>query len=84
MNVASLEKWVKILFVSLGIILTVTIAFSTLGYISNSKVHYANFALGIMLLSALYAVLNYSMTLEKTVTRGDLFLELAFCSSVRR
>ena len=58
MNAASFEKWVKILFVSLGIILTVTIAFSTLGYISNSKVHYANFALGIMVLSALYGVLN--------------------------
>ena len=58
MNAASFEKWVKLLFVSLGIILTVTIAFSTLGYISNSKVHYANFALGIMVLSALYGVLN--------------------------
>ena len=58
MNAASFEKWVKILFVSLGIILTVTIAFSTLGYISNSKVHYANFVLGIMVLSALYGVLN--------------------------
>jgi TRAP transporter 4TM/12TM fusion protein len=57
-NAASFEKWVKLLFVSLGIILTVTIAFSTLGYISNSKVHYANFALGIMVLSALYGVLN--------------------------
>ena len=58
MNAASFEKWVKLLFVLLGIILTVTIAFSTLGYISNSKVHYANFALGIMVLSALYGVLN--------------------------
>ena len=58
MNAASVEKWVKLLFVSLGIILTVTIALSTLGYISNSKVHYANFALGIMVLSALYGVLN--------------------------
>jgi len=57
-NAASFEKWVKLLFVSLGIILTVTIALSTLGYISNSKVHYANFALGIMVLSALYGVLN--------------------------
>ena len=56
MNTANLEKWAKVLFVSLGIILTVTIAFSTLGFISNSKVHYANFMLGIMILSSLYGV----------------------------
>ena len=56
MNTVNLEKWAKVLFVSLGIILTVTIAFSTLGFISNSKVHYANFMLGIMILSSLYGV----------------------------
>ena len=56
MNTVNFEKWVKVLFVSLGIILTVTIAFSTLGFISNSKVHYANFMLGIMILSSLYGV----------------------------
>ena len=56
MNTVNFEKWAKVLFVSLGIILTVTIAFSTLGFISNSKVHYANFMLGIMILSSLYGV----------------------------
>ena len=56
MNSVNFEKWAKVLFVSLGIILTVTIAFSTLGFISNSKVHYANFMLGIMILSSLYGV----------------------------
>ena len=56
MNMISIQKWVKILFVALGTILTVYIAFSTLGYISNSKVHYANFTLCIMLLSSLYGI----------------------------
>ena len=56
MNTVNFEKWAKVLFVSLGIILTITIAFSTLGFISNSKVHYANFMLGIMILSSLYGV----------------------------
>ena len=73
MNAASFEKWVKILFVSLGIILTVTIAFSTLGYISNSKVHYANFVLGIMVLSALYGVLNLFEEFKKNSYQRTLF-----------
>ena len=58
MNAESIEKWTKALFIALGTILTVYIAFSTLGYVSNSKVHYANFALGIMVLSSLYGVQN--------------------------
>ena len=73
MNAASFEKWVKILFVSLGIILTVNIAFSTLGYISNSKVHYANFVLGIMVLSALYGVLNLFEEFKKNSYQRTLF-----------
>ena len=73
MNAASFEKWVKILFVSLGIILTVTIAFSTLGYISNSKVHYANFVLGIMVLSALYGAQNLFEEFKKNSYQRTLF-----------
>ena len=76
MNAASVEKWVKSLFVALGTTLTVYIAFSTLGYISNSKVHYANFALGIMILSSLYGVQNLFDEFRKHLDRRTLFFRV--------
>jgi len=76
----SLEKWVKLAFVISGSLLTIYIGFSTLGLVSNSKVHYANFAVGIMLLSSIYGVQTLIEQREKCQSerifwlRGGLLL----------
>jgi hypothetical protein len=74
MSLSLLEKWVKVTFFCTGSILTVYIAFSTLGLVSNSKIHYANFALGIMILSGIYGLQTLlEERKKKNITKNFLF-----------
>ena len=84
MNAESIEKWTKALFIALGTILTVYIAFSTLGYVSNSKVHYANFALGIMVLSSLYGVQNLFDEFRKEASPKKTYFSDRISDDVQR
>ncbi|MGI9384634.1 MAG: TRAP transporter permease [Methyloligellaceae bacterium] len=54
MTLSRLETTVKAAFVLVGTALTLYIGFTTFGFISNSKVHYANFVLAILVMSAIY------------------------------
>lgn len=54
--VATLEKATRILFVLVGTALTVYIGLATTGFVSNTKVHYANFVLVIIVMSAIHGL----------------------------
>ena len=54
MNISTLQEILKTLFLITGSLLTLYIAFATFGFINNSKIHYANFVLAILLLSSIY------------------------------
>ena len=56
MNAPKLAGATRTVFVLAGTVLTAYIGLATFGYISNSKVHYANFVLAIMLLGAIHGV----------------------------
>ena len=56
MNTSKLLDVTRTVFVLVGTVLTAYIGLATFGFISNSKVHYANFVLAIMLLSTIYGV----------------------------
>lgn len=65
MTIRNLDSIIKILFSSIGLGLTIYIAFATFGLISNSKVHYANFVMSILVLSALYGGIIWIDELQK-------------------
>ena len=75
MNTSKLTDMTRTAFVLCGTVLTAYIGLATFGFISNSKVHYANFVLAIMLLSSIYGV---EVLLGEHAKAGRLSFTLRF------
>ena len=58
MNWQTLRKITSFVFVCIGIVLTIYIAFSAFGFVKNSSEHYSTFILGICLMTGFLAIRN--------------------------